>query len=77
MNQGFKRRSVITCIDDDGEGTHMNIPRLVEQAISGFAQGAATTMVGYLIYYGNHLSLDVPKIPWIPNGGQDKEQTPI
>lgn len=51
--------------------------RLVEQAISGFAQGAATTMVGYLTYYGNHLSLDIPRIPWIPNGGQDKEQTPM
>ena len=26
MEQGYKRRSVLTCIDDDGEGTDMNIP---------------------------------------------------
>ena len=74
MNQGFKRRSVITCIDDDSEGTHMKYSRHVEQAISGFAQGTATTMVGYLICHGNHLSLEIPRIP---NSGQDKEQTPM
>lgn len=26
MKQGYKRRSVSTCVDDDGEGTDMNIP---------------------------------------------------
>ena len=48
--------------------------RLVEQAISGYAQGTATTTVGHLTCYGNHLSLEIPRIP---NSGQDREQTPM
>ena len=46
-------------------------PRLVEQAISEFAQGAVTIMVGYLICYMNHLSLEIPRIP---KSRQDREQ---
>ena len=48
--------------------------RLVEQAFSEFAQGAVTTMVGCLICYKNHLSLEIPRIP---KSGQDRERSPM